>query len=90
MGTSGGPFVTSSDAHLDANAAFNLGCLTSIGGEGRRWGRKSSDRRGFMEKMGFLSLNLSPNGLGRLVSAAINAVISALNIPRRFYQLIYG
>lgn len=43
-----------------------------------------------MEKMGFLSLNLPRKGLGRLRSAAINAVISALNIPRRFYQLIYG
>lgn len=34
--------------------------------------------------MGFLSLNSPPNGAGRLLSAAIDAVISALNIPRRF------
>lgn len=36
-----------------------------------------------MAKMGFSSLNLPLNGLGTLLSAAINAGISALNIQRR-------
>lgn len=36
-----------------------------------------------VENMGFLSLNLPPNGLGRLFSAAIKTVISTLNIQRR-------
>lgn len=29
--------------------------------------KKQREARGFMEKMGFLSLNLPPNGLGRLL-----------------------
>lgn len=36
-----------------------------------------------MEKMVIVSLNLPLNGLGILLSAAINAGISALNIQRR-------
>lgn len=52
-----------SGTHLDANAGFNLGCITLGEGEWGAGGGGKESRGGesLWEKMGFLSLNLPLN-----------------------------